>query len=158
MWLAVFAGLGLALVFAGLIGFGVYRGMRDVKARAAASAKAPSAPLPGIARHVPHHPLAILDGCSSADTARIAGDIDDAINVGAPLYNTGNFAGCYHMYDGAAADLERKLSASCKGPARALQDGRDRASSLRTAGEQAWAMRDAFDGLIDVLERRERKE
>lgn len=111
--------------------------------------------LPPVTRHVPNHPLSILDGCSDADLDALMNGIEDAIEIGAPLYNGGNFAGCYHLYDGAAGDLERKLPPSCAGPVQALENGRRHAESLSDASSQAWAMRDAFDGLIHVVERRE---
>jgi len=112
------------------------------------------ADLPPVTRHVPNHPLSILDGCSDGDVDTLMNGIEDAIDIGAPLYNGGNFAGCYHLYDGAAGDLERKLPPACAGPVQALENGRQRASSLTDAASQAWAMRDAFDGLIHVVERR----
>jgi hypothetical protein len=114
-----------------------------------------AANLPPVTRRVPNHPLSILDGCSDADLDTLMSGIDDAIEIGAPLYNGGNFAGCYHLYDGTAGDLERKLPPACAGPVQALENGRKRAASLGDASSQAWAMRDAFDGLIHVVERRE---
>ncbi len=53
---------------------------------------APVADLPPVTRHVPNHPLSILDGCSAADVNALVAGIDDAIEVGAPLYNSGNRA------------------------------------------------------------------
>jgi hypothetical protein len=112
-----------------------------------------TAELPAVTRHVPHHPLSLLAGCSPGDLQTVTDGIGDAIDVGAPLYNAGNFAGCYHLYDGTASDLERKLPATCPGPSKALEDGRRRAASLPDAGSQAWAMRDAFDGLLELVQR-----
>jgi hypothetical protein len=77
-----------------------------------------------------------------------------AVEVGAPLYNDGNFAACYHVYEGAAADAERRLGSGCWGPKRALKAGRNKAAKLSDSAAQAWAMRDAFDGLMDVIERK----
>jgi serine protease Do len=121
--------------------------------RRASQAPSRTGALPPVERHVPEHEASLLDGCSSADVDAIVGDIGSAIDVGAPLYNAGDFAGCYHMYDGTASDLERKLSATCAGPKKALAAGQARASTLRTPSAQAWAMRDAFDGLLDVTQR-----
>jgi hypothetical protein len=109
--------------------------------------------LPPIERHVPEHDASLLDGCSAADVDAITRDIGSAIDVGAPLYNTGDFAGCYHLYDGTASDLGRQLSGTCTGPRKALAAGQARASRLGTPSAQAWAMRDAFDGLLDVTQR-----
>ena len=110
--------------------------------------------LPKISRHVPHHELAIWKGCDETALALVGHGISDAIEVGAPLYNDGNFAACYHVYEGAALDVERRLPKACKGPQLALATGRATADKLNDPSAQAWAMRDAFDGLTEVLLRR----
>jgi len=111
------------------------------------------AQMPNVKRDIPHHPLSSLKGCDSTRIALIAHSLENAIQVGAPLYNRGDFASCYHVYEGAALDLERKLGASCRSPQKALADGRKRAASLKASHAQAWAMRDAFDGLLEVIQR-----
>lgn len=113
-----------------------------------------TAALPRPTRNVPHHELSLLDGCGEGDLRLLGEMIADAIKVGAPLYNEGNFAACYHVYEGASSDAERRLGSGCKGPMRALADGRKKASALKDPSGQAWAMRDAFDGLIDVINRK----
>jgi len=113
--------------------------------------------LPAVDRHVPHHELTIWKGCSPESLELVRSGISEAIDVGAPLYNDGNFAACYHIYQGAAADLEQHLPRPCRGPKRALAEGRARAAKLKDASAQAWAMRDAFDGLGDALVRQLRK-
>jgi hypothetical protein len=112
---------------------------------------------PKIERNVPHHPVAILDGCTDASQRLIAQMIEDAVEVGAPLYNQGKAGACYHVYDGAASDLARKLPPACRGPARALADAQRRAATLGSPVAQAWALRDAFDGLIEVIGRKHDK-
>lgn len=109
-----------------------------------------------VVRKVPQLKVAALDGCNAAALDLVLQTISEAIDVGAPLYNGGNHAGCYHIYEGAAADLDRKLPRSCKGPGDVLKAGRARAASLPTPTEQAWAMRDSFDGLISVIVRKRR--
>jgi S1-C subfamily serine protease len=109
---------------------------------------------PKIERSVPRYGLAILDGCSTQAQKLVVRLLGDAIEAGAPLYNQGKPDGCYHMYDGAASDLVRKLPATCKGPAKAVAEAQKHAASLGDASAQAWAMRDAFDGLLDVIARR----
>jgi hypothetical protein len=79
--------------------------------------------------------------------------ISDAVEIGAPLYNEGNFEGCYHVYEGAASDLERKLKGACDKPAKTLAEGRKKAARLPNASDQAWALRDTFDSLVDVIKR-----
>ena len=98
--------------------------------------------------------LSTLRGCAPEALRETARSIAQAIEVGAPLYNDGKIAACYHVYEGAAQDLERRLPSSCRGPRRALAHGRAVAAKLGGADGQAWAMRDAFDGVLDVVARR----
>jgi serine protease Do len=108
---------------------------------------------PGIDPNFAHHPLTVLDGCSPSARGLIAKMILDAVDVGAALYNEGRAEACYHVYDGAASDLERKLPHACRGPASALADAQTRAASSAAASDQAWVMRHEFDALIDVIGR-----
>jgi hypothetical protein len=145
----IFVALGALVVLivavAFVAGFVSYRRASQAAPRGTA--------LPSVERHVPEHDTSVLDGCSQADKDRLVDGIGSAIDVGAPLYNSGDFAGCYHLYDGTASDLERQLSETCVGPKRALLAGQARASKGKTPSAQAWAMRDAFDGLLDVAQR-----
>jgi hypothetical protein len=180
IWILAVGGvLGALIVFGGLA-YAIYHRVTEYKERAAALHAPPAADtagtpapragtaapkrapkaadgdvaLPSIERHVPHHAVSIYDGCSSKDIDLIVTGIEDAIEVGAPLYNSGNLAGCYHMYEGAAQDIERRLSSTCTGPAAALRVGRATAAQSSASAVQAWAMRDAFDGLLDAAERK----
>lgn len=110
--------------------------------------------LPSVVRHVPEHPMTLLGGCGEGDLRLLGQLLVEAIGVGAPIYDQGNFAACYHLYLGASHDAETKLSPTCGGPRRAMATGRFRAASLSGSSEQAWAMRDAFDGLLDVISRK----
>jgi hypothetical protein len=110
--------------------------------------------LPTVQRDIPTHDPRLLAGCSDDDLEKAARIIAEAIEVGAPVYNEGHFAACYHIYDGAAAEVEKKLPVACKGPKKAMRDGRAKAGKLDDPAAQAWAMRDAFDGLIDVIARK----
>ncbi len=110
--------------------------------------------LPVVKRSVPFFELRVLDGCSKQDLDTVETRISDAIDKGAPLYNDGDFAGCYATYESTARDLEHDVGKTCKGPGAALKTARDRASKRATAAERAWAMRDAFDGLLELLDRR----
>lgn len=142
-------GAVMFVILAASFVFGLVVGLR----RASSGSAARGTSLPPVARHVPEHSAALLDGCSTGDVDLIVDGIGSAIDVGAPLYNAGDFAGCYHLYDGAAADLERRLSPTCPGPVQALVTGQARAAKLSTPSAQAWAMRDAFDGLLAVTQR-----
>jgi serine protease Do len=110
---------------------------------------------PKIERSVPHHAVSILEGCSIQAQKLVVRLLGDAIEAGAPLYNQGKPDACYHMYDGAASDLLRRLPAACRAPVKALADAQRHAASLGDASAQAWAMRDAFDGLLDVIARKQ---
>jgi hypothetical protein len=120
-----------------------------------AQMRAANAPKPR--RSVPHFALAVLDGCTQDNQKLVVKMLGDAIEAGAPLYNAGKADACYHVYDGTASDLGRKLPAACKGPAKALADAQKHAASLADPGAQAWAMRDVFDGLLDLIVRRQDK-
>jgi serine protease Do len=102
-------------------------------------------------RDIPHHELKLLSGCTHANKVLIFKTLQDAIEVGAPLYNQGKRAACYHVYAGAAADLARRLPRACGGPKQALHVGQQRAAKLNDPAEQAWAMRDSFDGVLELL-------
>lgn len=110
--------------------------------------------LPAIKRSVPIFEVRVLDGCSKQDLDTVESRIGAAIQTGAPLYNDGDFDGCFTTYESTARELERDVGKTCKGPASALKTGREQASKRTTSAERAWAMRDAFDGLLDVIERR----
>jgi serine protease Do len=127
-----------------------FDGVLDVIARHDRPTEAlPAAP----ARHVPSHPLRLLDDCSPADGRQIARAIESAIGVGAPLYNQGNFEACFRVYEGAALAVQREVS-SCAGAKEALMTGVGEANRRPEFVDKAWAMRDAFDGLIDLLQRK----
>ncbi len=111
--------------------------------------------LPVVTRDVPVHALSIFDGCSDGDVKRLVAMIGEAIDIGAPLYNDGKFAACAHVYEGATLDAERKLGRACEGPRRALAAGRARAGEKAEDHDRAWALRDAFDGVLDAIRRRE---
>ena len=98
-------------------------------------------------RHIPHHPAAILNGCPAPELHATFDAIARAIDVGAPLYNAGNFEACYRIYAGAALEVERAVKA-CPGPKAALAAGVANADKLSDWSAKAWAMRDAFDGLL----------
>jgi hypothetical protein len=108
---------------------------------------------PPITRNVPVFPGRFLEGCSAADLETIERVLSATIGKGAPLYNDGDVAGCADAYDQGARDLEEALPPSCSGPTHALAESRAAASKLELPNGRAWALRDAFDGLIEVLDR-----
>lgn len=106
----------------------------------------------GIVRQVPRHELSVLDGCSRDALDHATQEISNAIRTGAPLYNEGNHEACFRIYEGTAIRLERELE--CPGVRDALGQGLLRASTVEGFTGKAWAMRDAFDGVLDVIARK----
>ena len=108
---------------------------------------------PRIVRQVPRHDLAVLRGCNTEALKTVADGISEAIEIGAPLYNRGDHAACYVTYRNAAKALtaDKRM---CRGVRRAFGDGLKRSAKLGTPTEKAWAMRDTFDGLLMVIDRR----
>lgn len=104
-----------------------------------------------VVRRVPNHDLVVFDGCKAEDIEEVIHQIDLTIESGAPLYNEGKHEACYRIYEGTAVKYEH--DAPCPGVRTAFGDGLLRASGLKTFKEKAWAMRDTFDGLIDVARR-----
>jgi hypothetical protein len=127
-----------------------FDGMLDVIARHDAPTQAPPA---APARRVPSHPLRLLDDCGQTEGRQIGRAIESAIGVGAPLYNQGNVEACFRVYEGAALSLQRQVS-GCAGAKKALMAGISEAGGRREFVDKAWAMRDAFDGLLDLLRRK----
>jgi hypothetical protein len=91
-------------------------------------------------------PITVYKGCTAKDIGEVVLAIEEAINVGAPLYNQGEIEACFRIYEGTATKLER--DAPCTGVRTTFGDGLLRAGSLATYKEKAWAMRDTFDGLL----------
>lgn len=104
-----------------------------------------------IVRQIPDHPLSVFDGCADADIATAIEAISEAIELGAPLYNQGNHEACFRIYEGTSTKLER--DSSCKGIRDAFGAGLLRVSTLGSFTEKAWALRDTFDGVLDVARR-----
>lgn len=105
----------------------------------------------GPVREVPDHPLSLLDGCPLAAQEVLFQQIDSAIGIGAPLYNEGNYEACFRVYAAVALQFEADDAPECRGPRDALLAGLARAEETEGWSAKAWAMRDAFDGLIDVI-------
>jgi serine protease Do len=105
-------------------------------------------------RNVPQLDLITVAGCGDGDLRLLLEMMGRAVDVGAPLFNKGDPGACYHVYEGASLDIDRKLSVSCKGARLQLAAGRRKAASLSDPAEQAWALRDTFDSLQDVIKRK----
>ncbi|MBL4637296.1 MAG: serine protease [Kofleriaceae bacterium] len=106
-----------------------------------------------IMREVPMHKLEILKGCTDKQFAKVYTGINRAIELGAPLYNEGDHEACYGIYQQTAAHFERDNS-MCKGLRDTFGVGLLKAETKRDFTRKAWAMRDAFDGVLRVLVRK----
>jgi hypothetical protein len=115
--------------------------------------KPPAASGTDLRESAPRHDAGFLDGCSDAATEEVARRIGDAISLGVPLYNDGQHEACYRIYESTGREIKRKV-AGCAPAAQALDAGIERADRLADYSAKAWAMRDAFDGLLDVIARR----
>jgi hypothetical protein len=128
-----------------------FDGLLDAVAR---SGEAAAPPRGARRRNVPNHELKLLSGCSRADLAVVEDAIVSAIQIGAPLYNQGNIEACFRVYEGAILNLLGNDKKGCAGAEKALKDGLTRAASEKTYDDKAWALRDAFDGVLDVIARK----
>jgi serine protease Do len=108
---------------------------------------------PKVVRRVPKHDMALLDGCSDEQMLMVFRSITEAIQLGAPVYNQGEHEACFVIYR-KVADLYEGDKAMCKGIREAFGQGLLRAESESGFTEKAWAMRDTFDGLTDVIVRK----
>lgn len=91
-------------------------------------------------------PLAVYDGCKAEQIVEVVKAIEDAIEVGAPLYNKGEIEACFRIYEGTATKLER--DGACKGVRAAFGDGLLKANAMSDYKAKAWTMRDTFDGFL----------
>jgi S1-C subfamily serine protease len=131
-----------------------FDGVLDVIGRKRDQEKEKAAALPPVpTRNVPHHPLSLLDGCSAEEMRQVAVAIEGAIDNGAPLYNEGNVEACFRIYQGAALTVQHQMK-RCTGPKKALDAGINEAARRSSYADKAWAMRDAFDGLLEVIGRK----
>ncbi|HYO58850.1 serine protease [Archangium sp.] len=116
------------------------------------SALALAKPAASRQRQVPSHPLSLLEGCATDGVEEIALAIMQAIQLGAPAYNQGDPKACYRLYERTAERLIQERP-DCPGAQAALREGLLRCARLDDADACAWALRDTFDGLLQVIDR-----
>jgi hypothetical protein len=90
--------------------------------------------------------VAVYDGCKPDQIADVVKSIEDAIEIGAPLYNRGDIEACFRIYEGVARKVEQ--SAPCKGVRGVFGDVLLKVEPMADFKGKAWAMRDTFDGLL----------
>ena len=74
--------------------------------------------------------------------------IIEAINVGAPTYNGGNYLGCYRIYEGAAYKILFEYGSKCKAVKKQLKEAIDKSHENYSDSDKAWIMRMAFDKIL----------
>jgi hypothetical protein len=88
---------------------------------------------------------------SERDTASVPvefqAQVDRAIELGAPVYNSGDVVGCYEIY-AATARLIVKTFAGGLPAKKCLQKALDQCLRLDDPDKKAWTMRHAFDSLL----------
>jgi hypothetical protein len=76
--------------------------------------------------------------------------IDEAISVGAPTYNSGNYVGCYRIYEGASYKILYLYGSKCKDERKILKEALEKSYGDYSFSEKAWIMRMAFDRILGV--------
>jgi len=109
-------------------------------------------PAPKHGREVRKLPDDTLAACPREQLKTVVERIQQAITVGAPLYNQGDIESCYRVYASAVLDIDRKVP-SCAGPRKALLEGLSNADHEDGWGNKAWALRDSFDSVLELVAR-----
>ena len=71
-----------------------------------------------------------------------------AINVGAPIYNQGNHAACYMIYENASYKILYNYGKQCKTIKGILNGALINAAVETRVTNKAWTMRKAFDRIL----------
>ncbi len=82
-----------------------------------------------------------------AGTAEIRAALQRAIELGAPVYNSGNHRGCYEIYAATARLIVASFAGGDAAKQR-LQAALAECDRLEDANQQAWTMRHAFDSIL----------
>lgn len=94
--------------------------------------------------------VSLAPGCKLADLELTVAEISKAIERGAPEFNRQTLVGfenCFRIYEGTAVKL--KTTVDCQHVIAALDAGLAQAMTIETYSDKAWALRDAFDGLLN---------
>jgi len=76
--------------------------------------------------------------------------INDAISLGAPIYNEGLHMACYRIYEWAAYKILYEYGKSCKEVEKILKTAIEKSHGDYSDTEKAWLMRVAFDLIMGV--------
>ena len=105
----------------------------------------------------PCHEVGALDQCTPDQVAGVYKAIQEAITLGAPAYDKGHHEACFNIYRDVAVRFEGDKS-MCKFVRDALGQGLLTAETRGDFKDKAWDMRDAFDGILDVIRRKVEKQ
>jgi hypothetical protein len=92
----------------------------------------------------------LLDGCSGEEVKLVVSQIADALSLGVPQYNKGDHQACFDTYQGAALKLVGALK-GCQRVRETLLAGVTSANRADTPSDKAWAMRHAFDRVLNAF-------
>jgi hypothetical protein len=73
--------------------------------------------------------------------------LSTAIQIGAPVYNSGDHRGCYEVYACTARMLLQGVQGADDAK-RLLKEALERSSVVGDVNQQAWIMRRAFDAVL----------
>ncbi len=108
--------------------------------------------VPNVRGELPRGSMALEINCWNQDEVKEF--LIFAVNQGVPLFNGGDHYGCYRIYDFAAKRIVW-ISGHCPHrfelvqAASALQMALEKAEAARTAKDKAWALRRAFDAIVE---------
>ena len=107
----------------------------------------------GLRPSAPCHEVGALDQCTPEQVATVYKAIEEAIQLGAPAYDQGHHEACFNIYKDVAARFEADKD-MCKFVRDALGQGLLTAETHSDFKDKAWDLRDAFDGVTDVIRRK----
>jgi len=76
--------------------------------------------------------------------------IDDAITIGAPLYNSGYHLYCYRIYEWAGYKILYEFGSPCPDVEAIIRTAIEKSHGDYSETEKAWIMRVAFDKVMGV--------
>jgi len=76
--------------------------------------------------------------------------INDAISLGAPIYNEGLHLACYRIYEWAGYKILYEYGKTCKDVEKILKTAIEKSHGDYSDTEKAWLMRAAFDKILGV--------
>ncbi|MBS1660223.1 MAG: hypothetical protein JST68_04140 [Bacteroidetes bacterium] len=87
----------------------------------------------------------LLTCSKSPEITRI---INEAISLGAPIYNEGMHLACYRIYEWASYKIIYEYPKECKEIVKILKTAIDKSHGDFSDTEKAWLMRAAFDAIL----------